>query len=287
MSTIRNVLVVCTGNTCRSAMAEYYLKHISKQTQLPLKIWSRGVSVAEDMGPSTKAVITLSKEGITSIKNHSTKQISKSDITDADLILVMTKAHKATLLQLIPSSLEKTVLLLSYLGYPEKDIPDPFGMKQDSYYECFASIKPALDALIKSLKKKNMAFLAGTSVKITKGIYKGCFGKIEPDKNQVLCRVELGHYRIRLTQNEKNYVVWMPKNCMTVRIQTLDNIYFFVLLNVVFLLILFLSLFQIANNKSFFDDYLRYNDSFKEGILEQTIYWWTSVDLMDNVMNVG
>lgn len=145
----RKVLIVCTGNTCRSPMAHYYLVHCAQQKRSRLTFFSRGVAVrAEEGKVNPHAVEVLSADDIGLIAQHESKQISEADVEDAHLIIVMTRSHRDRLIGLVPAAAEKVRLLQSFVGKSDEHINDPFGMSLDEYKKCFESMKPALDKIV-------------------------------------------------------------------------------------------------------------------------------------------
>ncbi len=95
---IKKILFVCTGNTCRSPMAEGILKHLldKKGAGDNFVVSSAGLMTAEGLPPSEFAVEVLKERGI-DISSHRSKQITQDMIKDNDLILGMTLDHKQQL----------------------------------------------------------------------------------------------------------------------------------------------------------------------------------------------
>lgn len=127
-----NIIFVCTGNTCRSPMAEYYLK--SKKID-GVNVFSRGFSCGENANPNSVAVM---QEVDIDITNHVSKQITAEDIRDADAIICMTESHK----QLLSVFTTDNVFVLG------DGISDPFGYDINTYRSCRDNIFNAIDSLI-------------------------------------------------------------------------------------------------------------------------------------------
>lgn len=131
-----NVIFVCTGNTCRSPMAEYYLK--SKNLD-GVNVISRGFSGGDSA--NEKSIAVMKEVGI-DISNHISKSITADEVQNADAIICMTESHRQMLL-LYGADNSK----LYVLG---DGIADPFGCDIDTYRTCRDEIFSNIDKLIES-----------------------------------------------------------------------------------------------------------------------------------------
>jgi protein-tyrosine phosphatase len=86
------ILVVCTGNTCRSPMAEGLLRHHLEASGLDLLVASAGTLGWNERPASAHAVTVLHERGI-DIAHHRSRKLEGADIGRADLVLVMTRVH--------------------------------------------------------------------------------------------------------------------------------------------------------------------------------------------------
>lgn len=131
-----NILFVCTGNTCRSPMAEGYLK--SKGIE-GVTVSSRGM--AADGSPVSLNSKTAMDEAGIDVSSHISRQITADDINKADKIICLSPSHKALLLSAgVPEN------KLYILG---DGISDPFGGSIETYRRCRDEIFAAIDILIK------------------------------------------------------------------------------------------------------------------------------------------
>ena len=129
-----NILFICTGNTCRSPMAEGYLE----SKNLPdIKVKSRGLA-ANGEAVSENSRLAMKKMNI-DISDHISETVNFSDIVWADKIICMSLSHKTAI------SLYTSPDKVFVLG---DGIPDPFGGDLDIYIQCRDAITKAIDKLI-------------------------------------------------------------------------------------------------------------------------------------------
>ncbi len=132
------IIFVCTGNTCRSPIAEGYLK---AQNLKGLTVESRGL-YCDGSPASINSRIVTSEWGI-DISEHISKTVSADDL-NADLIICLSENHYNMLIGLVPNK-EKLIIL-------GNGIPDPYGGDLDIYRETRNEIAKAIDTLIDSGK---------------------------------------------------------------------------------------------------------------------------------------
>lgn len=150
-----NVLFVCTGNTCRSSMAEILFKEILKREKLDdkVKVKSSGTSVHTSLPAYDNAIEAVRELGL-DLTSHRSQKLSIDLLREADLILTMTRTHKAHVLNIIPDAKDKVFTLVEYAtDGKEEDILDPFGYDLEVYKRCRDEINKYLEMVVKKIGK--------------------------------------------------------------------------------------------------------------------------------------
>lgn len=148
-----NVLIVCTGNTCRSPMAEGLLKKIADNDD-SVHVLSGGLFANAGEPVSENAARAMAERGI-DISAHTAKNIHAAVVQEADLILTMTQAHEDLILRMFGvEAADKTYTLLEYIG-EEGDVVDPFGQDLEHYRQCAAMLNDALQKVYDKIRSEN------------------------------------------------------------------------------------------------------------------------------------
>ena len=141
------IIFVCSGNTCRSPMAEAAFKQmLSEEGVKGVEVISRGVVANVGADISVNAKKALENAEIPYGK-HTATQITTDDILNADLVICMTERHKMRL-----GCLPKVFTLGQMTGCG--DIVDPYGKDEATYRECLAEIQAALLKLMPIIKRQ-------------------------------------------------------------------------------------------------------------------------------------
>lgn len=143
----RNILMVCTGNVCRSPMAEYILRH-RLGADAGITVSSAGL-MALDGAPASESSVRALKEWGMDASAHRSRMINADMVRSADRILVMTDMHRAELLRLYPEARGKVFLLKSFgVDGRTENIPDPIGLTLDVYRRVRDQIDEGISDLI-------------------------------------------------------------------------------------------------------------------------------------------
>lgn len=143
------IIFVCTGNTCRSPMAEEIFNTIISEK---IAI-SRGVAVSNPSDAAKNAKYAVLEYG-GNLENHQSRQITLEELKEAELVITMTSSHKMFLSQYVDGG--KIITLAEFAG-ESGDVSDPYGGDIEIYRE---TAKEIFDYIKKGMAKRANAMLA-------------------------------------------------------------------------------------------------------------------------------
>ncbi len=150
----KEVLFVCTGNSCRSPMAEGMFRRMVEDYP-DITVSSAGVAAFDGMPATPEAVEVMQKRGIDNSEQRA-RRLNADMIGEADFIIVMEERQKNMVVDLVKNAAKRTFLLKEFT--PEgmvptrESVPDPIGMNSVYYEQTADLIKEYLERLVKQVK---------------------------------------------------------------------------------------------------------------------------------------
>lgn len=138
----KRVLFVCTGNTCRSPMAEVFYNALAGGGAS-----SAGTAAANGMPLSRGAAAVFAKRGLKA-PEHRARRVDGAVLASADAVFVMERAHRDELAARFPAHAAKVALLREAAGLTPAEVEDPVGADAAEYEACAASIEEALKIIV-------------------------------------------------------------------------------------------------------------------------------------------
>lgn len=152
-----NIMFVCTGNTCRSAMAEGLAKKLVKDKDLDINVSSSGIFATKGEHASFNSVAIM-KEYDVDLVTHTAMPIEESNIEKMDYIFGATYGHKSQIIARYPNLKDKVYTMKEFAGLSndgdEMDISDPWGFDINTFRMCAAEISLCVDKIIEKLANK-------------------------------------------------------------------------------------------------------------------------------------
>ncbi len=154
---MKTILFLCTGNVCRSPMAEGLFRHAVKGRG-EFRVLSAGLGAMDGQPPTTFSVQAMREIGL-DISHQRSRALTADMVREADYIFGMTHSHVDTVALLYPQQAEKSFLLREFddtLEDYEKDISDPIGSPYEVYVECRNQIELGIATLLKFMEQQNL-----------------------------------------------------------------------------------------------------------------------------------
>ena len=154
-----NILFVCWGNICRSPFAEALFRKLSAESGRKDLAGDSAGLYALPGNPATEMARKVAAEFDVDLSRHGAKLTSKALVDWSDLILVMEKSHRDTIVNDVPEARDKTLLMKHFARFGPKNraIADPYGLNYDAYRFCFVDIEDAVLGLLEVLSDGTIA----------------------------------------------------------------------------------------------------------------------------------
>ncbi|MEJ2695723.1 MAG: hypothetical protein P8013_03665 [Candidatus Sulfobium sp.] len=144
-----NILAVCTGNICRSPMAEGILSGMPEIFP-GVRASSAGTHALEGNAPSEFSVVACREQGI-DISSHRAKRLDGNIIERSDLVVCMEPVHVELVLSLDISAADRIYNLADFSDRNLGKIADPYGCSLREYRQCFQTIMICLGRFLKEV----------------------------------------------------------------------------------------------------------------------------------------
>ncbi len=138
------IVFLCTGNTCRSPMAEGLFRALGGEEKTGLHAESAGIFTVDGL-PASEHARTAAAEMGADLSGHHSRMLNSQIVADAKYLVCMTGAHYDRVLAEFPQAESKLFTLLP------QDVSDPFGGDLDTYRQCAEQIRTGVSAIIERL----------------------------------------------------------------------------------------------------------------------------------------
>ncbi len=152
----KNIMFVCTGNSCRSPLAEGILREKVKDEDI--NVMSSGTYAMDGFQPAEKGIIVADKAGMDITDLRSTL-LTKELMEENDIVFVMAEDHREYIKDFFPKYLDKVYLLRKFgrenKSVDDPDVKDPIGGTVEDYQECFDLIQAEIDRILPRITGKS------------------------------------------------------------------------------------------------------------------------------------
>jgi protein-tyrosine-phosphatase len=150
---LKRILFVCSGNTCRSPLAEAIARSVLPgRVGFDIEIASAGTSAVEG-SPASGFSTEVAKEHGLDLSGHRARMLDRSMVRNADLIVTMGVRHRDSVGALDPEAMEYAYLLTNFSDQWHGEIPDPIGSGRDMYERTYLMIRECIESMAGRLER--------------------------------------------------------------------------------------------------------------------------------------
>lgn len=150
MKSEKRVLFVCTGNTCRSPMAEGFFKKMTENRDDVVSLGSAGVAAFDGDTISPETADELKRRNA-SLSDFRSRSVTEDMLSEATHVFAMTGSHLHMLTSAFPDYADKCYLVCDFLeinGQAGRDVPDPIGMGPKAYQQVGQVFEHAIPSIL-------------------------------------------------------------------------------------------------------------------------------------------
>ena len=148
-----SVVLVCTGNTCRSPLAELIVRRRLDALGESAEVGSAGLGAVDGAPASSHAQFVAQDRGA-DLSRHQSRRLTRMVIDDADLVVTMTAKQKGLLLERHSGALTEVVTLGELAGEDSVDVADPYGGSLEQYEATYEEIERLVDLGLPELRRR-------------------------------------------------------------------------------------------------------------------------------------
>ena len=145
-----DILFVCTGNTCRSPMAQAIAEDVFARAGITARCASAGVAAAAASPASDGAQAAAAAHGLR-LNAHLSQPVTDVNLNTAGLALTMTVFHRDRIVELYPQHENKVHTIYNYVRGENCDVPDPYGGGAEEYRTCFETLRGLIEQLAEKI----------------------------------------------------------------------------------------------------------------------------------------